>query len=303
MTDIRYDGRVAIVTGAGAGLGRSHALFLASRGAKVVVNDLGGSVDGTGGSGKAADDVVAEIRAAGGEAVANYDAVGTPETGKSIVQTALDSWGQIDILINNAGILRDKSFTKVDAADFQAVIDVHLMGAVWCTHAAWPVMQERGYGRVVMTTSAAGLFGNFGQANYGAAKLGMVGLMNALKQEGRKSNITVHTVAPIAGTRMTKGIVPDQVFEALKPELITPVIGWFVAEENEETGHIIECGAGYYSKVEMVEGLGHHFGPSAAVTPEDLKANWGTITDMSGARPFPSAMDAIGAVFAGLPKA
>ncbi|MEC9347272.1 MAG: SDR family oxidoreductase [Pseudomonadota bacterium] len=302
MGEIRYDGRVAVVTGAGAGLGRSHAMFLASRGAKVVVNDLGGSVDGSGGSARAADAVVDEIRAAGGEAVANYDGVGTAESGVAIVRTALDTWGRIDILVNNAGILRDKSFAKVSPADFQAVIDVHLMGSVWCTHAAWPHMQAANYGRIVMTTSAAGLYGNFGQVNYGAAKLGLVGLMNALKQEGRKNNITVHTVAPVAGTRMTEGIVPEALFGALKPELITPAVGWFVAEENEETGTIIECGAGYFGKVQVVEGAGMHFGFERSVTPEDLRENWGRITDMSAARPYPSAMDALGVVFAELAK-
>lgn len=302
MSEIRYDGRVAVVTGAGAGLGRSHALFLAARGAKVVVNDLGGSVDGTGGSGKAADDVVAEIRAAGCEAVANYDAVGTAETGRSVVQTALDAYGRIDILINNAGILRDKSFAKVEPKDFQAVVDVHMMGSVWCTHAAWPHMQAQNYGRIVMTTSAAGLYGNFGQSNYAAAKLAVVGLMNALKQEGLKYGITVHTVAPIAGTRMTDGILPPELFGALKPELVTPTVAWFVAEENEETGHIIECGAGYYSKVEMVEGAGVHLGHEGRTTPEELRENWARITDMSAAKPYASANDAVGAVFAGLKK-
>lgn len=300
MSDIRYDGRVAIVTGAGAGLGRSHALHLAARGAKVVVNDLGGAVDGSGGDNRAADVVVEEIKAAGGEAVANYNSVSDVDGAKAIVQTALDTWGRVDILINNAGILRDKSFAKVTPEDFNAVVDVHLMGSVYCTMAAWPHMREAKYGRIVMTTSAAGLFGNFGQTNYGAAKLGLVGLMNALKQEGRKDNINVHTVAPIAGTRMTEGIVPDELFAALKPELITPVVAWFCAEENDATGDIVECGAGYYSKVEVMEGAGVHLGFNAEVTAENIRDNWAGISDMSKAQGYASANDAMAAVFGGL---
>ena len=196
MNDIRFDNKVAVVTGAGNGLGKSHALFLASRGARVVVNDLGGTVAGTGGSRAVADGVVEEITAAGGEAVANYDTVATEEDGKRIIQTALDAFGTVDILINNAGNVRDKSFAKMDLDDFRSLIDVHLMGAVYCTHAAWPVMREKGFGRVVMTTSSAGLYGNHGHTNYGTAKMALIGLMNSLKEEGRRIIISPSTRLP-----------------------------------------------------------------------------------------------------------
>ena len=204
MNNIRFDNKVVVITGAGNGLGKSHALFLASRGAKVIVNDLGGTVTGTGGSRAVADAVVEEITAAGGEAVANYDTVATEEGGKCVIQTALDAFGTVDILINNAGNVRDKSFAKMDLDDFRSLIDVHLMGAVYCTHAAWPVMREKGFGRVVMTTSSAGLYGNHGHTNYGTAKMALIGLMNSLKEEGRRYNITVNAIAPIALTRMSE---------------------------------------------------------------------------------------------------
>ena len=208
---IRFDNRVAVVTGAGNGLGRSHALELARRGAKVVVNDLGGAVDGKGGATSAADAVVNEIKQAGGTAVANYDSVADASGAANIIQTAVDAFGTIDVLINNAGILRDKSFAKMDLADFEHVVQVHLMGSVYCTKAAWPIMQAQNYGRVVMTTSASGIFGNFGQSNYGAAKTGVVGLMNVLRQEGAKNGIMVNTVAPIAATRMTEALFPPKI--------------------------------------------------------------------------------------------
>ena len=200
---IRFDGRVAIVTGGGSGLGRSHALLLAARGAKVVINDLGGAVDGSGRSTAAADHVVAEICAGSGVAVASYDSVSDTAGAERIVNIAVERFGRLDILVNNAGFLRDKTFAKMEIADFRAVVDVHLMGAVHCTRAAWPYMKERNYGRVVMTTSGAGLYGNFGQSNYGAAKMGLVGLMNVIKLEGARNGILVNTVAPIAATRMT----------------------------------------------------------------------------------------------------
>ncbi|MET0908824.1 MAG: SDR family NAD(P)-dependent oxidoreductase, partial [Ilumatobacteraceae bacterium] len=202
MTDLGFDGKVAIITGAGGGLGRQHALMLAKRGALIVVNDLGGSVDGTGSDKGAAQLVVDEIKDAGGEAVANTDSVATPEGGKAIVQSALDAFGKVDILINNAGILRDKSFHNMDAALFDPVIDVHLRGAFNVTQPAWVVMREQSYGRIVSTSSAAGIFGNFGQANYGAAKMGMLGLMNVLEKEGKPKNVRVNTLAPAAETRL-----------------------------------------------------------------------------------------------------
>jgi NAD(P)-dependent dehydrogenase (short-subunit alcohol dehydrogenase family) len=209
---IRYDGKVAIVTGAGQGLGRSHAIELAKRGAKVVINDLGGGVDGSGGSSEAALAVVAEIEAAGGEAIANGANVAKYDEVEAMVKQAMDQWGRVDILVNNAGILRDKSFAKGELDDFKLVLDVHLMGTVNCTKACWDIMREQGYGRIVVTTSSSGLYGNFGQTNYGSAKMGVIGLMNTLVQEGAKYDIRVNALAPTAGTRMTEGLIPEEAF-------------------------------------------------------------------------------------------
>ena len=238
MAERRFDDRVAIVTGAGGGLGRQHALTLAERGCKVVVNDLGGSAHGDGKSSSAADKVVEEIRAMGGEAVANYDSV---ENGESIVQTALDHFGTVDIVINNAGILRDVSFAKMTKKDWDLVLKVHLEGSMSVTHAAWPIMREKGYGRIIMTTSAAGLYGNFGQANYCAAKLGLAGLANCLAEEGRSKNIHVNTIAPIAASRLTETIMPPNLLENLKPEAVSPLVAWLCHEDCEETKGIFEA--------------------------------------------------------------
>ncbi len=293
---MNFDGRVAVVTGAGAGLGRLHALFLAARGAKVVVNDLGGAVDGTGGSGAAADQVVAEIAAAGGAAIANYDSVATPQGAAKIVKCATDAYGRLDILINNAGILRDKTFGKMAIADFEAVVGVHFMGSVYCSHAAWPVMAEQAYGRIVFTTSAAGLYGNFGQSNYAAAKLALVGLMNALKLEGEKHGIKVNTVAPIATTRMTRDILPAEVAAWLKPEFVVPLVGYFCAEACAVSGDVVEAGAGHYAKVELVEGAGVSFGVDAEVTPEMIAERYDAIADMAAAAPLYNANAAMSKV-------
>jgi NAD(P)-dependent dehydrogenase (short-subunit alcohol dehydrogenase family) len=281
---IDFKGRVAIVTGAGAGLGRIHALELAKRGAKVVVNDLGSSVDGSGGSSAAAQAVVEEIKKAGGEAIANGASVSDKKGAESIVADAVKAFGTVDILINNAGILRDKSFTKVTLEDFELILSVHLLGSVYVTKAAWPVMNEKGYGRIVMTTSSSGLYGNFGQSNYGAAKLGVIGLMNTLKIEGEKKNIKVNAIAPIAATRMTEGLgIPEEFFKKLKPELVTPAV-LYLCSEGAPTGLIIEAGAGHYSKVAICEAKGAKLGDK--VTAEDIEANIGKITDMSGADEF-----------------
>lgn len=292
---IRYDNRVAVITGAGSGLGRSHALFLASRGAKVVVNDLGGAVDGSGASTSAGEKVVAEIKAAGGEAIPNADSVATPEGAANIMQSAINNYGQVDILINNAGNLRDKSFSKLQPEDFDAVVDVHLSGSAYCTLAAWPHMKDAGYGRIVMTTSSAGLFGNFGQGNYAAAKMGVFGLMNTLKHEGRKFNI--NTLAPMALTRMTEDIMSDKIKPLVKPEFVTPIVAWFCAEENTTSGDVIEAGAGYYAKVQVVEGAGVVLGGGEIPTPEEIQANYDKITDMSEAKAFDSASDIMRHVF------
>jgi NAD(P)-dependent dehydrogenase (short-subunit alcohol dehydrogenase family) len=297
MRDIRFDGRVAVITGAGNGLGRSHARFLASRGAKVVVNDLGGTVAGMGSSRAVADAVVDEIKAARGTAVANYDSVATEEGGRNIIKTALDAFGTVDILINNAGNVRDKSFAKMDLADFRALVDVHLMGAVYCTHAAWPVMRNNNFGRIVLTTSAAGLYGNHGHTNYGAVKMALIGFMHALKEEGRKHNITVHAIAPIALTRMSETVTAPRIAPLIKPEFVTAAVAWLCAAENEETGHIIQAGAGYYAKVEVREARGALFGTESIPTPEQIRDRYGEISDMSQAAPYTNASEALRKVF------
>lgn len=294
---IDFQGRVAIVTGAGSGLGRSHALALAARGAKVVVNDLGGAVDGTGGSAKAADQVVAEIKSKGGEAVANHDSVSDAGGAARIVQSATDAWGRVDVLVNNAGILRDKTFAKMEIADFDTVVDVHLLGSAYVTKAAWPVMQAQNYGRVVMTTSAAGLYGNFGQTNYAAAKLGLVGLMNALKQEGAKNGILVNTIAPVAATRMTEALFPPALLPHLKPEFITAAVVYLCSEACASSGDIVSAGAGFYAKAQMVESDGVFFGAGAEVTPDMIAESYAKIADMGKARPYGAAMEEVAKIF------
>ncbi len=294
---IRFDNRVAIVTGAGNGLGRSHALELARRGAKVVVNDLGGAVDGKGGATSAADAVVNEIKQAGGTAVANYDSVADARGAANIIQTAVDAFGTVDVLINNAGILRDKSFAKMDLADFEHVVQVHLMGSVYCTKAAWPIMQAQNYGRIVMTTSASGIFGNFGQSNYGAAKTGVVGLMNVLRQEGTKNGIMVNTVAPIAATRMTEALFPPKILPYLGPHFVTTAAVWLASEKCALSGEIISAGAGYYAKAVMVEAEGVMFNPEKPVSLEEFDAAYGRITDLSKATPFPNSLAEVEKVF------
>ena len=292
---ISFAGKVAIVTGAGAGLGRSHALELARRGAKVVVNDLGGSVDGSGGSSEAAKKVVEEIKALGGEAIANGASVADKTGAQSIVKDALAAFGTVDILINNAGVLRDKTFKKMELADLEVVLNVHLVGSAYVTHAVWPIMLDKGYGRIVMTTSSSGLYGNFGQSNYGAAKLGVVGLMNTLKLEGARNNVHVNTIAPIAATRMTENIgIPPAMFDRLKPELVTPAV-LYLASEQAPSGTIIEAGAGYYAKVEIVEAKGVKLGDS--VTVDDVAAHWAEITDMSDAQPLQQGGDVTRKIF------
>lgn len=290
---IDFKGRVAIVTGAGAGLGRSHALLLAERGAKVVVNDLGGAVDGTGGSSSAADQVVAEIKAKGGEAVASYDSVSEAPAAANVVKIAMDAWGRVDILVNNAGILRDKTFAKMEIADFDTVVKVHFLGSAYVTKAAWPIMQRQNYGRVVMTSSNSGLYGNFGQSNYAGAKMGVVGLMNALKQEGGKYGILVNTIAPVAATRMTESLLPPPLLPHLKPEYVSQVVAYLCSEACTATGDIISAGAGYYAKMQVMESQGMFFGVNAEVSIDDIAANYAQITDMSKPRSFGSSMEEV----------
>ncbi len=292
---IRYDDRVAVVTGAGGGLGRSYALELASRGAKVVVNDLGGARDGAGdGSARPADEVVAEIVAAGGEAVANHDSVSTPEGGQAIVDTAIEAFGRIDILINNAGILRDKTLVKMPAEDWDAVRSVHLDGAYFVTRPAFIQMKQQGYGRIVMTTSAAGLFGNFGQTNYSAAKLGLVGLMNTLKLEGRKYGVKVNTVAPLAMTRLTEDILPPNLQERLTPEFVTPLVLYLCAEGCPVSGGIYNAGAGFFNRAAIVSGPGLVLGDGGVASPEDVAGSWEDIRSLDGAEEYNDAMALLG---------
>mgnify|MGYP000853356244 FL=1 len=280
MDKIDFTGRVAIVTGAGGGLGRLHALALAERGAKVVVNDLGGAVDGSGGSVTAAQKVVDEIRAAGGEAIANGASVTDWDAVQAMVQQAVDTWGRVDILVNNAGILRDKSFAKMDMADFRLVVDVHLMGAAHCAKAVWPHMVAQKYGRIVMTTSSTGLYGNFGQTNYGAAKLAQVGMMQTLAIEGAKNGIHVNALAPTAATRMTEGLLPPEVLAALKPEAVVPAM-LVLASEQAPTRTILCAGAGTYEAAHITLTQGVHLGLTPD-TPERLLAALAQVTDGTG---------------------
>jgi NAD(P)-dependent dehydrogenase (short-subunit alcohol dehydrogenase family) len=278
---IEFDGRVAIVTGAGGGLGKCYALELGRRGARVVVNDLGGNPDGTGGAASPADATVAEITAAGGEAVASYDSVATPEGGAAITRTAVDAFGTVDIVINNAGILRDKSFANLAAADLQAVIDVHLLGAFYVTQPAFRVMKEKGYGRLLFTSSAAGVFGNFGQANYGAAKMGLVGLSNVLAVEGAKSGITSNVIAPIARSRLTEDLLGPMA-SAVEPDLVVPLSLYLVSQACELTHEIFSVGGGKYSRVFIGETPGWYAGKGARPTVEDIAEHMGDIRAEGG---------------------
>ncbi|MGD8291738.1 MAG: SDR family NAD(P)-dependent oxidoreductase, partial [Desulfobacterales bacterium] len=295
VNQLRFDERVAIVTGAGAGLGRAYALELARRGARVVVNDLGGARDGSGeGASTPADAVVEEIMALGGDAVANYDNVATPQGGENIVKTALDAFGRVDILINNAGILRDKSFLKMEPDNWKAVMDVHLNGAFHVTRPAMAWMKDSGYGRIVMTTSAAGLYGNFGQTNYSAAKMGLVGLMNTLKQEGKKYNIKVNTVAPIAASRLTEDVMPPDLFERSKPEFVAPMVMYLCSEACRESGAIFNTGMGHFNRAAILTGSTVQLGnPENPPTPEQIQENWAKINSMDGAREMADANAAI----------
>jgi len=289
---IRYDDRVAIVTGAGQGLGRSHAIELAKRGARVVVNDLGGAKDGTGASSEAARAVVAEIEAAGGEAIANGANVAKFEEVQAMVQQAMEHWGRVDILVNNAGILRDKSFGKGTMDDFRLVLDVHLMGTVYCTKACWDIMKAQQYGRIVVTTSSSGLYGNFGQSNYGAAKMGVIGMMNTLVQEGAKYNIHVNALAPTAGTRMTEGLIPEKAFDLLTPETVTPAVLYLVSEDGPNRT-ILCAGAGSYAVARIVETQGAWL-PTGEQTPEGIAAHWNAISSPEGEKALQGGFEQTG---------
>ena len=277
--DIRFDGQVVIVTGAGGGLGRSHALEFAKRGAKVVVNDLGGAMEGSGGSSAAADAVVAEIVAAGGEAISDGASVTNDAGVAAMVERTMAKWGRIDVLIANAGILRDKSFSKMEIADFAAVVDVHLMGTVKPLKAVWEIMKAQNYGRIVVTTSSSGLYGNFGQANYGAAKLALVGLMNTIKLEGAKNDIRINAVSPVAATRMTENLMPPAMLEKLGPEQVTPGVV-YLASRDGPNGAILTAGAGVFSLAQITETEGAYLGHGASA--EAVRDHWAEITDETG---------------------
>jgi NAD(P)-dependent dehydrogenase (short-subunit alcohol dehydrogenase family) len=279
MTDaLGFDGKVAIITGAGGGLGREHALLLASRGALVVVNDLGGAVDGTGSDKGAAERVVDEIKAAGGEAVADTNSVATPEGGAAIVQTAIDAYGRVDIVINNAGILRDKSFHNMTPELLNPVLDVHLRGAFHVTQPAWVRMREQGYGRVINTSSGAGLFGGFGQTNYGAAKMGLVGLTKVLAIEGAKYNIKANAIAPVARTRMTEELL-GPLKDKVEARYVSPLVAYLAHESCEPTGRIFSAAGGRVAEVFVAEGPGYY---DPELSPESISANWDKVTDREG---------------------
>jgi len=278
MSELGYDGKVVIITGAGGGLGRQHALLMASRGALVVINDLGGAVDGSGSDKGAAERVVDEIKALGGEAAADTNSVATPEGGKAIVQTAVDAFGKVDVVINNAGILRDKAFGNMEPELLDPVIDVHLKGAFNVTRAAWAIMKEQGYGRIVSTSSAAGIFGNFGQTNYGAAKMGLVGFTRVLAVEGAKYNIKANAIAPLALTRMTENLMGG-LGDKLDPALVSPLVAVLAHEDCPVSGQTFSVGGGRVAHVFIGETQGYH---NPNLSMEDVRDNWGTITDQSG---------------------
>jgi NAD(P)-dependent dehydrogenase (short-subunit alcohol dehydrogenase family)/acyl dehydratase/putative sterol carrier protein len=302
--EIRFDDRVAIVTGAGGGLGRIYALELARRGARVVINDLGGARDGSGkGSKSPADRVVEEITSAGGQAVASYDSVSSVAGGENIVKTALDAFGTVDILINNAGILRDKSFLKMESENWQTVLDVHLNGAYNVTRPAFSVMKDKGYGRILMTTSAAGLYGNFGQTNYSAAKMGLVGLMNTLKLEGDKYDIKVNTIAPVATSRLTEDILPPDFLDKLKPELIAPMALFLVSDKCLASGNIYNAGMGCFNRAAVVTGPGAVVGDGKQIpTAEQLAAAWEKITSLKDGKEYKNLNEQIGDLLAAFAK-
>ena len=283
---IRFDDKVVIVTGAGGGLGKEHAIEFAKRGAKVVVNDLGSSVDGSGAS-DSANEVVENIKSIGGEAIANSASVTDLNAVKEMVNEAIEKWGRIDVLVNNAGILRDKSFHKMSIEDFNLVMSVHFEGTLNCTHTVFPIMREQNYGRIIFTSSSSGVFGNFGQSNYGSAKMAMIGLMNTLKIEGQKYNIHSNSITPVAYTRMTDSLLPDEIGESLQPEFVTPAV-IYLSSSEAPNGVIVSAGAGVYSRIFIHETDGVSLGMGDEMTPENIAASWDGISDMKGAKALQS---------------
>ena len=292
MDKINFNGKVVIVTGAGAGLGREYALAFAKRGASVVVNDLGVARDGSGSTHSAADAVVEEIKKLGGKAVANYDSVATPEGGNSIVKTAVDTFGTVDVLVNNAGFLKDKSFNKMTIDEWDAVMNVHLRGAFCVTQPAVAVMREHNYGRIIVTASTSGIFGNFGQSNYGAAKMGLVGLMNVLKLETTKYHVQINAIAPNAYSRMTENLIPLELAPKLQAKFNVPMVVYLCSEECKENGSIFTMGAGWYAKTAIVCGQGACLGNgSRDILAEEIRENFAKITDLTGAKSLDNNME------------
>lgn len=293
MSKIQFNNKVVIVTGAGAGLGKSYALEFAKRGAKVIVNDLGGSGHGEGASSRAADLVVDEIKSAGGEAIANYDSV---ENGESVVKTAIDAYGRIDIVINNAGILRDSSFVKMTDVDWDLIYKVHVNGAYAVTKAAWPYMIAQGFGRVIFTTSAAGIYGNFGQANYSSAKSALLGLGKTLAIEGARKNVQVNIIAPIAGSRLTETIWGEDILKATSPDYVVPLVVKLTSDQNKDTGGVYEVGASWFAKLRVERSEGYAFGIDNPISAEDVADKWDDICDFSNSEPAESIVSTFNAV-------
>ena len=283
MADFGLKGRTAVITGAGGGLGRTHALLFGKYGANVVVNDLGGKADGSGQGSEMADKVVAEIKAMGGKAVANFDSVSTEAGAAGIVKSALDAFGKIDILVNNAGILRDKSFVKMTDADWDVVFAVHVKGTYYCTKAAWEPMREQKYGRVILTSSASGIYGNFGQTNYSAAKMAIIGLGQTLALEGEKYNIRTNIIAPVAASRLTESLMPAFVLEKLKPECVSPLVLYLCSEGIDVNGELYEVGGGAVSRIESLRSKGLAMNPDD-ITVEAVAEAWSKINDMTDAQ-------------------
>ena len=288
---VRFDGRVVVITGAARGLGRAYALAVAGRGAAVMVNDLGGSVAGEGASASPAEELAAAIRAGGGRAIANADDVGTADGAARVIAAAQEAFGRVDAVIGNAGILRDRTLLKMPPADFAQVVRVHLLGTAWVVQAALPLMREQGYGRVVVTTSHSGLFGNFGQTNYAAAKLGLVGFMLALKEEGARYGILANAIAPLAVTRLGAGVFPEALADRLVPDHVAPVVTWLASEQCTVSGEIVLAGAGRVARAQLVHGEG--IGSDVPFSPEEIAQRWPEIAAMEGGRPFPNINDAI----------
>ena len=281
--DFGLQGRTALITGSGGGLGRAHALLFAKHGANVVVNDLGGKPDGTGKSTSMADHVVDEIKAAGGNAVANYDSVSDQKGAENMIKTAIDKFGSIDILINNAGILRDKSFTNMEEADWDSVMAVHVKGAYFCSRAAWPHMREKKWGRIVMTASASGIYGNFGQTNYSAAKNALIGFGQTLALEGEKYNVRTNVIAPVAVSRMTESLMPAFVHDFIKPEYVSPLVVYLCSEACDANGEVYEVGAGAFCRIETLRAKGFRIKPDGEISVEQVADHWKEINDMANA--------------------